>query len=170
VSAGDAVEALVADVAAALQRRGWQLATAESCTGGGIAAACTDRAGSSAWFDRGFVTYSNAAKRELLGVPEALLEAHGAVSAEVAAAMAAGALARSDADVAVAVTGVAGPTGGSADKPVGTVWIAAACRHAAAPAAARHRFDGDRRAVRAATVEAALGLVRGIARAAPAST
>ncbi|EER58303.1 CinA domain protein [Acidovorax delafieldii 2AN] len=100
------------------------LATAESCTGGMIAAACTDLAGSSQWFERGFVTYSNAAKTELLGVPAALIEAHGAVSEPVARAMAEGAVAHSPAQVAVAVTGVAGPTGGSAEKPVGTVGLA----------------------------------------------
>ncbi len=117
---------LVDRLAAALRRRGERLVTAESCTGGLIAAACTSLAGSSEWFERGFVTYSNAAKTELLGVPEALIAMHGAVSAEVAAAMADGALARSHAQVAVAITGVAGPTGGTAAKPVGTVWIAAA--------------------------------------------
>ena len=154
----EATEARVARLAAALGSDGRLLATAESCTGGGIAAACTDRAGSSAWFDRGFVTYSNDAKREMLGVPEALLAAHGAVSEAVAIAMAEGAVARSRADVAVAVTGIAGPSGGSAGKPVGTVWIATAGRGGTARAA-HHRFAGDRRAVREATVAAALDLV-----------
>ena len=118
-----------ADVAAlgdTLRQRGWMLATAESCTGGLIAAACTALAGSSDWFERGFVTYSNEAKHELLGVPEALITAHGAVSAEVACAMAAGALAHSRAQIAVAVTGIAGPAGASPGKPVGTVWLALA--------------------------------------------
>lgn len=114
----------VQQLAAALQQRGWMLATAESCTGGMIAAACTDQPGSSAWFDRGFVTYSNAAKTEMLGVPEALIAEHGAVSEEVVRAMAEGAIKHSKAHVSIAVTGIAGPTGGSEDKPVGTVWVA----------------------------------------------
>src|SRR3989344_68861 len=113
------VEAL----ASLLLARGQSLATAESCTGGLIAASCTELAGSSAWFERGFVTYSNEAKTELLGVPAQLIADHGAVSEEVARAMAAGALARSRADIAVAVTGVAGPTGGSPAKPAGTAWL-----------------------------------------------
>ncbi|RZL55613.1 MAG: CinA family protein, partial [Variovorax sp.] len=121
----DDVPALVARLADALLRRGAMLATAESCTGGLIAGACTDLAGSSAWFDRGYVSYSNEAKAELLGVDAALIAANGAVSEPVARAMAEGAVARTNgrARVAVAVTGVAGPTGGSADKPVGTVWF-----------------------------------------------
>ena len=142
---------LVADL---MLKKGLFLATAESCTGGMIAAACSDLAGSSAWFERGFVTYSNAAKTEMLGVDAALIAEHGAVSEAVARAMAAGALAHSHAQVAVAVTGVAGPGGGSADKPVGTVWLGfalagqvhAECQH----------FPGDRTAVRAATVQHAL--------------
>ncbi|WP_198972678.1 CinA family protein [Xylophilus sp. ASV27] len=137
-------------VAQALLARGWMLATAESCTGGMIAAACTDLAGSSQWFERGFVTYSNAAKTDSLGVPAALIDAHGAVSEPVARAMAAGALAHSRAQAAVAVTGVAGPTGGSAEKPVGTV-----CFGFAVDGQVRtetRRFAGDRAAVRAATV------------------
>ncbi len=143
------------NLADALRTRGWMLATAESCTGGLIAAACTDLAGSSDWFERGFVSYSNAAKTALLGVPPALIAVHGAVSEPVARAMAAGALARSPAQVSLAVTGIAGPAGGSADKPVGTVWfgwgvaghLRTECR----------RFDGDRAAVRAQTVARALG-------------
>ncbi len=114
---------LVLTLALELKRRGLMMATAESCTGGLIAGACTDVSGSSDWFERGFVTYSNAAKTELLGVPAELIHQHGAVSEPVARAMAAGALAHSPAQLAVAVTGVAGPTGGSADKPVGTVWF-----------------------------------------------
>ena len=143
--------ALVADL---MLERCLFLATAESCTGGMIAAACTDLAGSSAWFERGFVTYSNAAKTELLGVDAALIAQHGAVSEAVVRAMAAGALAHSHAQVAVAVTGVAGPSGGSADKPVGTVWFGFALGgqvHAQC-----QRFPGDRAAVRAATVQHAL--------------
>jgi nicotinamide-nucleotide amidase len=146
-------------------QRAW-LTTAESCTAGGVAYAVTQIAGSSAWFDRGFVTYSNAAKHALLGVPEPLLAAHGAVSEPVARAMAAGALAASGAQVAVAITGIAGPAGGSPAKPVGTVCFAwARARGAAgAPAndlvvATRH-FAGDRAAVRSASIIAALqGLV-----------
>ena len=115
---GKGLEAILTQISAQLLTHGWMLATAESCTGGMIAAACTDLAGSSQWFERGFVTYSNAAKTEMLGVPAALIEAHGAVSEPVARAMATGAVARSHAQVAVAVTGVAGPTGGSAEKPV----------------------------------------------------
>jgi nicotinamide-nucleotide amidase len=137
-----------------LVQKTWMLVTAESCTGGMIAATCTDLAGSSAWFERGFVTYSNAAKHELLGVPMALIEQHGAVSEPVARAMAEGAVARSQAQVAVAVTGVAGPTGGSAAKPVGTVWFGFATP--AGVVSEMRRFDGDRAAVRTATVQHAL--------------
>ncbi len=128
-----------------------KLVTAESCTGGLIAAACTDLAGSSNWFERGFVTYSNDAKTELLGVEERLLRRAGAVCEGVARAMVVGALAHSKAQVAVAVTGVAGPTGGSPAKPVGTVWFGFA-----APGTLiteKCRFAGDRAAVRAATVQ-----------------
>ena len=132
----------------------WKLATAESCTGGMIAAACTDLAGSSAWFDRGFVTYSNAAKTDMLGVDATLIAQHGAVSEAVARAMAQGALAHSCAQVALAVTGVAGPSGGSADKPVGTVWFAWATP-VGISSEVQH-FPGDRAAVRAATVRHAL--------------
>ncbi len=131
------------------------LATAESCTGGLIAAACTDLAGSSDWFERGFVTYSNAAKTELLGVPAELIVVHGAVSREVARAMAEGALARSHAHIGVAVTGVAGPGGGSADKPVGTVWFG--WRVPGRSETECRQFTGDRAAVRAQTVAHALG-------------
>jgi nicotinamide-nucleotide amidase len=149
---------LCQQLAALLQARGWMLATAESCTGGLIAGACTDLSGSSNWFERGFVTYSNAAKSELLGVDPALIAAHGAVSEPVARAMAEGACARSPARVSVAVTGVAGPTGGSPDKPVGLVWFG--WRVDGATETESHRFDGDRAAVRAATVRHALrGLV-----------
>jgi nicotinamide-nucleotide amidase len=144
----------VGALAAALTQRGWLLAAAESCTGGLIAAACTELAGSSNWFERGFVTYSNAAKTELLGVPAALIAQHGAVSEAVARAMAQGAVARSHAQVSVAVTGVAGPGGGSADKPVGTVcfgWHAGEQTHTQT-----HHFTGNRAAVRAQTVAHAL--------------
>ena len=130
------------------------LATAESCTGGMIAAACTDLAGSSAWFERGFVTYSNDAKTHMLGVDAALIAQHGAVSEEVVRAMVQGAITHSRAQVAVAVTGVAGPTGGSAAKPVGTVWFGFATP--AGVVTETLRFEGDRAAVRQATVNHAL--------------
>ncbi|MEP7300736.1 MAG: CinA family protein [Caldimonas sp.] len=152
--------ALVERVAAALRARGAFMATAESCTGGLIAAACTSLAGSSEWFERGFVTYSNEAKAELLGVPMGLIGRHGAVSAEVARAMAEGAIARSRAGFAVSVTGIAGPGGGSPGKPVGTVWIAVAARGEPATATATLlRADGDRSAIRAASVVRALALL-----------
>ncbi|RZI96914.1 MAG: CinA family protein [Variovorax sp.] len=146
--------ALVGLVADLLQKQRWMLATAESCTGGLIAGACTELAGSSAWFERGFVTYSNEAKTELLGVDAALIAAHGAVSEQVAHAMTLGALAASRAQVALAVTGVAGPTGGSAEKPVGTVWFGWSV--GGEVRTERRRFDGDRATVRAATVAHAL--------------
>ncbi|MFD0668081.1 CinA family protein [Ramlibacter sp. MAHUQ-53] len=134
--------------------RGWMLTTAESCTGGLVAAACTEMAGSSDWFDRGFVTYSNEAKADMLGVDPAQIEAHGAVSEIVARAMAHGAARRSRARVAVAVTGIAGPTGGSAAKPVGTVWFGFMVDGRLS--SQMLKFDGDRAAVRAATVRHAL--------------
>jgi len=146
--------ALVERLAARLLQRQWLLVTAESCSGGLIAGACTDLSGSSNWFERGYVTYSNAAKTELLGVDAALIDRCGAVSAEVVRAMAAGALRHSQAQVAVAVTGVAGPTGGSADKPVGLVWFGLALPgHVLTE---KMQFPGDRAAVRAATVHHAL--------------
>ena len=148
-------EPAVLALAQALHARGWMIATAESCTGGLIAAACTAVAGSSDWFERGFVTYSNAAKSESLGVPQALIAAHGAVSAEVAGAMAEGALAHSKAQLAVAVTGIAGPSGGSPGKPVGTVWLALARRGGGAEAELL-TLCGDRAAVREQTVQHAL--------------
>ena len=130
------------------------LATAESCTGGLVAAACTDLPGSSQWFERGFVTYSNAAKTELLGVDAALIERDGAVSESVAMAMVQGAIKHRRAEVAVAVTGIAGPDGGSAKKPVGTVWIAWSVL--GKTTAKCHHFAGDRAAVREQTVLLAL--------------
>ena len=144
------IEELVKQLAAKLTEKGWMLATAESCTGGMIAAACTDLAGSSQWFERGFVTYSNEAKTELLGVPAGLIATHGAVSESVARAMALGAVAHSRAQVAVAVTGIAGPTGGTADKPVGTVWFGWNVNGNITTAT--RRFDGDRAAVRQQTL------------------
>lgn len=145
---------LCRQLADVLKERGWMLAVGESCTGGLIAAACTELGGSSDWFERGFVTYSNAAKTELLGVDPALIAQHGAVSEVVARAMAFGAVRHSQARVSVAVTGIAGPTGGSADKPVGTVWFAFMVDGRLASETLR--FDGDRAAVRAATVRHAL--------------
>ncbi|HET9978059.1 MAG TPA: nicotinamide-nucleotide amidohydrolase family protein [Burkholderiaceae bacterium] len=149
------IDALVADLADALRSRGLRIAAAESCTGGLIAAACTSLAGSSDWFERGFVTYSNEAKTGMLGVDAALIAAHGAVSEAVVRAMAEGALARSAADLAVAVTGIAGPGGAVPGKPVGTVWIATA-RRGGATVAERWQLGGDRAAVRTQSVEGAL--------------
>lgn len=152
----DETPALVVRLADVLLKRGAMLATAESCTGGLIAGACTELAGSSAWFDRGFVTYSNEAKVDLLGVDAALIAAHGAVSEPVARAMAEGAVLRSNgrAQVSLAVTGVAGPTGGSVEKPVGTVWFGWSVDGEVRTE--RRRFEGDRAAVREATVRHAL--------------
>ena len=152
-------EPAVLELAAALRARGWRIATAESCTGGLIAAACTSVAGSSDWFERGFVSYSNAAKQAMLDVPAATIQAHGAVSEAVARAMAAGALAHAQADLAAAVTGIAGPGGAVPGKPVGTVWLALARRDAdgqLATEAELLQLDGDRSAVRERTVEIAL--------------
>ena len=145
---------LCEQVADLLLKKGWFLATAESCTGGLIAATCTDLVGSSTWFERGFVSYSNAAKTELLGVDSELIATEGAVSESVVSAMARGALAHSSAQVAIAVTGVAGPNGGSAAKPVGTVWFGWATP--ARVVTEMLRFEGNRRAVREATVHHAL--------------
>lgn len=147
-------------LAAALRRRGWKLATAESCTGGLMAAACTALAGSSDWFDRGFVTYSNEAKTELLGVDPALITRHGAVSREVALAMAHGALQRAPVQLAVAVTGIAGPGGAVPGKPVGTVWLGWGTT--AGLHAERLQLPGDRAAVRTATVAQALRRLCGL--------
>lgn len=152
---------ILTDATALLERlreRGWLLATAESCTGGLIAAVLTHIAGSSDVVDRGFVTYSNEAKMDMLGVPAEMIAMHGAVSEAVAAAMAAGALAHSRAGVAVSVTGVAGPGGGSLDKPVGLVWFGCATRGGAVRTASRV-FPGDRASVRAQTVTVALAMV-----------
>jgi len=151
-------KALAEDVLNACRDQGLKLAAAESCTGGLITGLLTAVSGSSDVVERGFVTYTNEAKHELLGVPENLFESVGAVSGEVARAMAEGALKHSSAQIAVAVTGVAGPTGGTADKPVGLVHIAVA-RDGAETLFEHHTFDGDRDAVRAQTVMAALKLV-----------
>lgn len=141
-----------------LLRRHWQLAVAESCTGGALAAACTELPGSSAWFERGWVTYSNAAKTELLGVPAAVIARHGAVSEETVRAMVTGALHAAPVQMAVAISGIAGPGGGRVDKPVGTVWIGVG--HADSPPwVRRHQFAGTRDEVREAAVRAALHLL-----------
>ena len=150
-----AVTPLLLPLADALRAKGWRMTAAESCTGGLIAAACTSLAGSSDWFERGFVTYSNAAKCDQLGVDAGLIAAHGAVSAEVVCAMAAGALAHSPADIAVAVTGIAGPGGAVPGKPVGTVWLAVMSRGGTA-LAERLQLTGDRASVRAQTCVVAL--------------
>ncbi|WP_298934429.1 CinA family protein [uncultured Ramlibacter sp.] len=145
---------LCGQLADLLLKKGWMLATAESCTGGLIAAACTNVPGSSRWFERGFVSYSNEAKTELLDVDAALIAEHGAVSEVVARAMAFGAVRRSRARVSVAVTGIAGPDGGSDDKPVGTVWFGFMVDGLLS--SELQRFDGNRAAVRGATVRHAL--------------
>ncbi|HLU77504.1 MAG TPA: nicotinamide-nucleotide amidase [Burkholderiales bacterium] len=149
------LNALARRVGTALQARGLMLATAESCTGGGIACALTDIAGSSAWFERGFVTYSNEAKQEQLGVSAATLAQHGAVSEPVALEMASGALRHSRAQAALSVTGIAGPAGGTAQKPVGMVCFAWALP-GQAPIAVTHHFKGDRAGVRRGAVAFAL--------------
>ena len=154
----DEQRALATDVLARCRAAGLLLATAESCTGGLVAACLTEIAGSSDVVDRGFVTYSNEAKLELLGVAAATLAAKGAVSAETASEMLAGALARSRADLAVAITGIAGPGGGSAEKPVGLVFIGVQRREQPATVE-RHVFPGDRAAVREASLRRALGLL-----------
>ena len=154
----DEIDKLAASVLERCRAKKLMIATAESCTGGLIAGALTDIAGSSDVVERGFVSYSHRAKTEMLGVPAALITAHGAVSAEVARAMAEGALAHAPVDLAVAVTGIAGPGGGSAEKPVGLVHFALA-RHSAPVRSEHHVFPGDRGAVRHATVIRALELL-----------
>ncbi|MDX1721688.1 MAG: CinA family protein [Pseudomonas sp.] len=157
---------LAAELGQQLQVQGAQVATAESCTGGGIAEAITRIPGSSAWFEAGYVTYSNVQKSRQLAVPEALFATVGAVSREVVEAMVRGAQAQSGARYAVAVSGVAGPDGGSAEKPVGTVWLA--WGDGERLFSARRQFDGDRGEIRRQTVEAALqGLLRVIAQENP---
>ncbi len=154
-----ACEAEVLKLADGLRRRGWRLASAESCTGGLIAAACTAVAGSSDWFECGYVSYSNAAKTDMLGVDAALIAEHGAVSEAVACAMALGALQRARVELSVAVTGIAGPGGATPGKPVGLVWLAVATRvepGATQATALRLQLDGDRAAVREQTVRLAL--------------
>lgn len=149
------LESLAAQLGAALMARGWMLAVAESCTGGWLAQTLTAISGSSAWFDRGFVTYSNAAKMEMLGVQHATLAAHGAVSEATAQEMASGVLTHSHAQVACAITGIAGPSGGTPEKPVGTVCFAWAM-DGAQTRRERKVFPGDRQAIRAQSVRYAL--------------
>lgn len=149
------MDTLAAQAGAALKARGLMLATAESCTGGGVAQALTDIAGSSVWFERGFVTYSNIAKFEMLGVRQSTLETHGAVSEATVREMAAGALTHSHANISVSVSGIAGPSGGTAEKPVGTVWFAWALRDGEVHARLHH-LAGNRAAVREQSVQIAL--------------
>jgi nicotinamide-nucleotide amidase len=149
---------LARQVGQGLKSRGWRLALAESCTGGWLGKLVTDVAGSSAWFERGLITYSNEAKQQLLGVTAAALSRSGAVSAEVAEAMAQGALASSAANLALAVTGIAGPDGGTADKPVGLVWFALAVKRGGSETLSR-QFDGDRDAVRRQAAQTGLNLI-----------
>jgi nicotinamide-nucleotide amidase len=149
---------LAENVLAACRARGWRLATAESCTGGLVAAALTAIAGSSEVIERGFFTYSNAAKHELLGVPRETIAEHGAVSAETAAAMARGAVARAGVDLAVSVTGIAGPGGGTPQKPVGLVYLGIATR-AGAARVERRVFPGDRTEIRRAALVEALRML-----------
>jgi len=152
-------ERLAAELGELLKRRGWLAATAESCTGGWVAETITAIAGCSEWFDRGFVTYSGEAKQDMLGVPATTIAVYGEVSSETAAAMATGALDHSRASLAVSITGIAGPTGGSTTKPVGTVWFGFAV--GAGQVATRHRlFEGDRRIIRLqAVIFAVEGLI-----------
>ncbi len=165
MSSLEVAEQAAGELGPLLRARGWRIATAESCTGGLIAAACTAIAGSSDWFDRGFVTYSNAAKVELLDVSPELLAAHGAVSEPVARAMALGALQRAPVDAAVSVTGIAGPGGAVPGKPVGTVWLALALREPPGPAipavvSERLQLSGTRQQIRIQTTVAALRRLR----------
>lgn len=152
--------ALAVELGDTLHALQWQLAVAESCTGGWLAKVITDISGSSQWFDRGFVTYSNISKTDMLGVSEAILQLHGAVSLATATAMANGALQYSRADLTVAITGIAGPGGGTLEKPVGTVWFAWARRDGKLETA-QHVFTGDRIAIRRQAVCTALeGLLK----------
>lgn len=146
---------LIYQIAARLKKNNWQLVTAESCTGGLIASVLTEISGSSLWFERGFVTYSNLAKEELLAVPKKLIEEYGAVSEAVARAMAMGALQASAATIAVSVTGIAGPDGGSVEKPVGTVCFGWAVQ-GMQTSTLKTQFHGDRQAIRLAACEEAL--------------
>ncbi|HEX6841765.1 MAG TPA: CinA family protein [Stellaceae bacterium] len=156
--ADDSLRSLATAVLEACRAKRLRLATAESCTGGMVAAALTDIAGSSDVVERGLVSYSNDAKSELLGIPPAIIQQHGAVSAEVAGAMATGSLTHAPVELAVGITGIAGPGGGSREKPVGLVWFGIAAKGAAAKTES-HVFRGDRAAVRAAATRRALELL-----------
>ena len=149
------MDVLAAQVGGALRSHGILLATAESCTGGGVAQAITEVAGSSGWFERGFITYSNLSKQQMLGVRETTLKEHGAVSEMTVREMVAGALQYSAAQAALAVSGIAGPDGGTLDKPVGTVWFAWGIKHGNT-VAQRHQLKGNRAEVRAQAVHIAL--------------
>jgi len=158
-SSDSQINTQVMTLAKVLLNKKWRLCVAESCTGGWLAKCCTDIAGSSAWFDRGFVTYSNQAKQDLLKVTSDTLKQFGAVSEQTAVEMAQGCLSESDADISVAITGIAGPDGGSLDKPVGTVWLAWATESSAK--AELHHFSGNRDAVRRQAVSTALtGIIK----------
>lgn len=151
---------LTSDVAVCMQDNNWRLSVAESCTGGWLAKCCTDLAGSSTWFDRGFITYSNQAKQDLLGVKASTLNQFGAVSEQTVSEMARGALASSMADISVAITGVAGPDGGSDDKPIGTVWIAWVTKYSVIETRLNH-LKGDRESIRRQAVKLALqGIIK----------
>jgi nicotinamide-nucleotide amidase len=152
---------LAAQVGAVLKSHGMMLTTAESCTGGGVAQAITEVAGCSAWFERGFVTYSNLAKQQMLGVSEATLKQYGAVSEAVVREMVAGALSNSTSNIALSVSGIAGPDGGTAEKPIGTVWFAWGIKHGET-IAQRHLLKGNRSEVRSQAVRIALQGVLGI--------
>lgn len=149
------IESLAMELGKALTKRQWQCVTAESCTGGGLSYWITSIPGSSAWFERGFVTYSNLAKQQLLGVSAQTLNSFGGVSEETAKEMAIGALDNSKAELSVAITGVAGPDGGSNEKPVGTVWIATATKQNIINAI-KYIFSGNRQSIRQQSIEAAL--------------
>lgn len=148
-------DSLLQELSSILKKLNWQLTTAESCTGGLIASSITNLAGSSAWFERGFITYSNLSKQEMLGVPEQLIQQFGAVSEEVACAMVHGALKHSVAHMALAVTGIAGPGGGSVEKPVGTVCFAWGIRDHS-PQSLKKHFDGTRQDIRLVATQEAL--------------
>ncbi|BCA96141.1 competence damage-inducible protein A [Legionella antarctica] len=148
-------DVLIKEIALLFKKNDWQLVTAESCTGGLIASYITELPGSSVWFERGFVTYSNLAKQEMLGVPKELIEEFGAVSEEVASAMATGALQHSMGDIGLSVTGIAGPDGGTVDKPVGTVWFAWATREGSIHTL-KKQFMGTRQEIRLTSCHEAL--------------
>lgn len=156
-SSDTSTESLSAQLGAQLRSLQYSITTAESCTGGGIAQAITDSAGSSRWFSYGFITYSNSAKQQLLGVNEVDIERYGAVSQQVVESMAVGALKAAQADVAIAISGIAGPDGGTSEKPVGTVWIAWHVKNSAVITHC-YQFSGDRKSIRNQSVRKALAM------------